>query len=188
MPQARKSPAGLPPTLTVEQLVYLLDLSGSRVSQLVTDQIVQRTATGRYSIGSVPSFIKYLRAHGSGPVALSQARRDLAVERAALARLERQEREGALIPTNQVREVYARSFGAVRSRVLQLPSKLAVRLAAAESAVQAQQIIRDECEELLSDAVHGVVEFRGSKGPSRRGRPSKAVVDVEAAEQVTAAE
>jgi hypothetical protein len=40
VPQARPSPAGLPTTLSLSQLVFLLGVSGSRISQLTTDGVV----------------------------------------------------------------------------------------------------------------------------------------------------
>jgi phage terminase Nu1 subunit (DNA packaging protein) len=184
-------PPPFPTDLARDEICQLLGVSVSRLAQLGAEGIVIPTAVrGRYSTASVTNYVEHLRQRNapSAPQALQQAKTAWTHEKIQIARIEKAARQGELVPVREVREAFMRAFGAVRARVLQLPSKLAVRLAAAETAVQAQEIIRDECVELLNDSVHGVVEFRGSKGPSRRGRPSKAVVDVEAAEEVTAAE
>jgi hypothetical protein len=93
------------------------------------EQVIERTGYGKYSIVSVPRFIRNLRGHGSGPAALSTAKSNLAIEKAALAKLDRQEREGSLVPIAEVAAVYARTFTAIKSRALALPSKIASRLA-----------------------------------------------------------
>jgi hypothetical protein len=157
----------------VEQLVFLLDVTTTRIAQLSTEQVIERTGYGKYSIVSVPSFIRNLRGHGSGPAALSAAKSTLAIEKAALAKLDRQEREGSLVPLEQVAVVYARTFAAIKSRALALPRKIASRLAACESAVQAQQIIKDEVLEFLKDAEQGEVRF----GKRRNGVDTEPAIE-----------
>jgi hypothetical protein len=191
---ARKISNGLPTTLSIAQLVYLLDVTANRISQLVTDQIIQRPSTGKYAISSVPHYIGFLRQSGSGPAALSTARVNLASEKAALAKLTRLEREGAMVPVIQVREVYARSFGAIKARALSMPAKIASKLAICETAAEAEQLIKKEVLEFLNDAESGQVRFNshnGSKhnGTRRRWRSSAAVaVDADAEEAAAAME
>jgi hypothetical protein len=168
VPRARPSPAGLPTTLSLPQLVYLLDVSGSRVSQLVVDGVIKRVRTGRYAIVSIPDFIRYLRGHGSGPAALSAAKSTLAIERAALAKLNRMERERLLVPAAEVARVYQRSFSTVQSRALSMSSKLASRLATCADAIQAKQLIDNEVREFLQDASQGEVAFEGGSSRTRR--------------------
>jgi hypothetical protein len=168
---ARKNPGGLPPTLNISELVYLLDISSNRVSQLTTDQVIQRANTGRYAIGSIPNFIRFLRQSGSGPAALSAARGNLAIEKAALAKLTRQEREGSLVPVDQVAAVYARTFSAIKNRALNMPAKIAAKLGMCANAAEAQQVVKDEVEEFLRDAEQGEVRFgKGSSHRRRNGR------------------
>jgi hypothetical protein len=165
---ARKIPGELPTTLTISELVYLLDITSNRISQLTTDQVIQRASPGKYSTSSVPNYIRFLRQSGSGPAALSQARGALAVEKAALAKLTRQEREGALVPVDQVASVYARTFAAIKSRALSMPAKLASKIGMCDSAGQAEALIKSEVEEFLRDAEQGQVWFGKSSSHRRR--------------------
>jgi hypothetical protein len=176
---ARKIPGRLPPTLNISELVYLLDISSNRVSQLTTDQVIQRTSTGKYATSSVPNYIRFLRQSGSGPAALSAARGNLAIEKAALAKLTRQEREGALVPVDQVASVYARTFGAVKTRALAMPAKIAAKLGMCANAAEAQQLVKDEVEEFLRDAEQGQVRFGNHKHKHHKHNGNAAHVEEE---------
>jgi hypothetical protein len=168
---ARKIPGGLPPTLNISELVYLLDITSNRISQLTTDQVIQRASTGKYSTSSVPNYIRFLRQSGSGPATISQARGNLAIEKAALARMKRMELEGSLVPVDQVAFVYGRTFSVIKNRALSMPAKIAAKLGMCQTAAEAQKIVRDEVEEFLRDAAQGKVRF-GGKYSSHRKRSS----------------
>ena len=80
--------------------------------------MIEKTARDTYSIASIRNFVRDARQRGAGPAAWNRARTELAVERVAVARLSRQEREGELIPVGVVVAMNTQIVSTVRTRLL----------------------------------------------------------------------
>jgi hypothetical protein len=86
---------------------------------------------------------------GRGSYAKEQAR--LTAEKAKLAEMERLEREGRLLPADEVAQTWAAILGVIRTRLLALPAKCAVRVGMARNAVEVQAILKVELREVLTE-------------------------------------
>jgi hypothetical protein len=145
-------PEGLPPTLTAAQLGWLLDLSPGRLTQLIPVGIVFRTERDTYDVRSIRNFVRWQRqSSAAGNQAWNDARTSLALERATIARLDREEREGELIPVKEVIAINTTIAARVRDLFLGVPARLAVRVAAAQNPAEAEQIMYAAVVEVLEE-------------------------------------
>ena len=144
-------PPGVPPEVSINALCWLLDLSAQRISVLEREGIVQKVARNSYSTLSVPAVVRAMRVRGEGPVAYTEARTRWLQERARGAQLVREEKEGKLVPVDQVAAGWAELALTMRSHMLSLPSRIAARVGMAKNAVEVQQILRREIEDALSE-------------------------------------
>jgi hypothetical protein len=96
---------------------------------------------------------------GHGSYATERAR--WVAEKARLAELERLEREGALVPADQVAETWNALAHLIRTRPLALPAKCAVRVGMARNAVEVQAILKVEVREVLTELSSTAVRREG---------------------------
>lgn len=100
---------------------------------------------------------------GDGTLAGARAARELWKSR--MARLEYEERIGALVRADQVRAEQFRMARTVRDKFLNLPRRLAGRLAAESKARVIQQLLEDEIETALAEVLNPT-----APKPTRRKR------------------
>jgi hypothetical protein len=151
MGKARSST--LPDSVSLDDLRFLLGgVSKQRVHQLEAEGILARTARGRYSIGSIPAFIKHQRSVGSGPKAWMAARTALAEEKLRGAQIERQVREGELLLRDVALDIISRAFRDVRDKVLALPARAAPRVHGLPTVAHRFQILDAAAREICESA------------------------------------
>lgn len=142
----------LPETVTLRELCWLLGgLTAGRISQLKAEGVVQRVARDRYTLASVGKFCTTMRERGQGSSELSEARLQWVKERTRGHELVRLEREGKLVPADQVETTWLSVLMFVRTKLLALPSKLAVRLGLCTDIVERQKVLREAIDEVLVD-------------------------------------
>ncbi|MCC6780930.1 MAG: hypothetical protein IT537_30525 [Hyphomicrobiales bacterium] len=162
-------PAEIPAELSLDALRWLLgDLSKQRISQLVDEGLVERLGQDRYSVGSVPAVLRAMRQAAAGPRDWQDARTELARERAAAAKMKREEIEGDLLPTKGVLAWTTSVARTVTTRLLMVPTKVAPRLVHEKNAGKIEAIIR----EAISEALEEIAKLEVV--PDRPARPRKA--------------
>jgi len=133
----------------------LLGLSARQIATLVEQKVLKHVARGTFDAAhAVQSYVAHrekILAERAGRGAFGMARADLYQERAQLARLQRLEREGELVPADEVERVWLAAAGIMRGKLLSIPAKVAARLAVVQSAAEAQAIVRDEIHEVLRE-------------------------------------
>src|SRR5262249_9076765 len=118
MPTNKGKPE-LPEFVSLRELSWLLGgITAGRVSQLESEGLVERVGRDRYTLSSVPNFIKAMRARAEGPSAYNAARTAWMQERARRAEMDRRVAEGKLAPTDQIQSVLTAILLPFRSRIL----------------------------------------------------------------------
>jgi phage terminase Nu1 subunit (DNA packaging protein) len=162
--------SALPSDVTGAELMRLLGVTRPRVTQLAADGIVIRTGRDRYELASITRYCAWLRKGNQGG-AWNEARTALALERAASARLDRQEREGQVVRIDEVRTCWTGIARVIRDRVLGLARKVAPRLVGLKSAAGVETILYRECCECLEELASmeiGVRKVANGKGQDER--------------------
>ena len=143
------APDGLAVALTSGQLRWLLGLSNSRLEQLMTAGVITRIDKGRYTVDSIPRYVAFLRKAQEGPRDWQAVRTALGKEKLAIAKLDRAEREGRSIPTDEVIAMNTSIATVVRTRMLAVGPKLAPRLVNLKTPAEAQALVSAQIEEGL---------------------------------------
>jgi phage terminase Nu1 subunit (DNA packaging protein) len=163
-----KSP--LPSVISTDDLRMLLgDITVTYLNDLAREGVVERNARGEYLLSSVPRYIKTMRKRGAGPAGWHAARTKLTEEKARMATLERKQREGELVETKAAKADNVEVMLNTRNRLLVVPRKCAVMVAAERQPQACERIIYEEIcsalEELvrLADLPRGV-HFEAPKG------------------------
>src|SRR5262249_7562341 len=123
----KAKPKSLPTVVSLGELSWLLDLSPSHITGLERDGVVKKTGRDQYELVSVPQYVSTMRQRGEGPASWNRARTTLAQERAMAARMARLERQGRLLPADEVRACWLAIATTVKTKMLALASKLAPR-------------------------------------------------------------
>lgn len=89
------------------------------------------------------------KAEKQGRVTITEANRRKALALAELREMERDERRGALLPAECVRDKWVTICASIRAGVLRLPDKLAPQVIAAGDLREAHALILAECEAIL---------------------------------------
>jgi hypothetical protein len=144
-------PDGLPAVLSLAQLMWLVGLTKARIGQLVSEGAIIKLGRDQYAIGSVPKFVAYQRARNIGPGQWNSARSELALERAATAKLHRLALERKLLPRERVIAMSCSIVGAARDRFLGLPTKVAHKVALESKAANCEKILYTEVCEILQE-------------------------------------
>jgi hypothetical protein len=151
-------PKTLPPDLALAELRWMLgDLTRARISQLEKAGIVTRTERGRYSLDSVPRFLKLIKDAGSGPKELQDAKLELLVEKVLMARLERERMEGKFGDLDALDEKWKQAVSmtvsVTRAHLLAVPSKYAPRLIMKQTPAEVFVILNQGIREALENLV-----------------------------------
>lgn len=147
-------------SISTENLAQLLEITPRRIQQLTAQGIIPKSAHGRYTLESaVKGYIRFLRdrklpgdaSPGDGTEAddFQKSRAKLYREKAEQEAMKRQKLAGELVPVDQIETVWRSVTMAVRSHLLAIPSKCAVRVGMCKNAVEAQALLRREVEEAL---------------------------------------
>lgn len=137
-----------------------------RVQQLVTDGVIDAIKQGkvyRYDLkATIRKYIAYLNEDVPSDMEQGLAERKLRAEaefretKVAQEKLKLAELEGTMHRSDDVREATEQLVYAIRSMLVAFPGRLAVDVAAARTAPEAEQLIRAEVNAILGE----LAEFR----------------------------
>lgn len=135
--------------------------SQRRVQQLVADGIIDSIKQGkvhRYDLAStVRKYIEYLREDAPGDMEQGLAERKLRAEaefretKVAQEKLKLAELEGTMHRSDDVLQATEQLVYSIRSMLVAFPGRLAVDVAAARTAPEAEQLIRNEVNMVLGE-------------------------------------
>ena len=145
-----------PATYPMATIAKLLDLTPSRIRQLVDEGVFPRHERGRYAlVPVVRGYIHYLRERAVnadvGPDELGKHRARKLKAEADQLEMRSGEMRGELIPVSEFHAMVTGAFARVRSKMLALPSKLAPIVVMEETAAKAESILRDAVCETLAE-------------------------------------
>lgn len=136
--------------ITQRQLAALLGISEGRVSQLVSDgSIPAGTPVG----AQVAAYCENLRAVAAGrtdapEIATERAR--LLAAQATREELRLAEEQGALVRADAVRDALANAYIMVRDNILNIPARVAAKLAAESDVAKVHTVLYDELHAALT--------------------------------------
>jgi hypothetical protein len=158
-------------------LIHLFGYSAiANLSRLSSIGVLpQSDGHGSYPlIETIKRYVLYMRQRPSARDVSAGDRNRHMSAKADIEELKAKVLSGELIPISEIGPVYERSFVMVKSRALSLPAKIAAKLGMCQNAVEAQELVRGEIEELLRDAEISPVDFKGRKAKLiGQGRPPK---------------
>jgi phage terminase Nu1 subunit (DNA packaging protein) len=175
----------LPQHVSSADLAVLFDVNARTIRKLETKQVLRRNAVGGFDlVDSIQGYIKHREAvvaaeHGLGD--FGRARASLYLEKARIARMQREELEGKLVNVDEIIAVQSTINMHVRNRVLLIADKLAPQWAASKNAASARDLIYRECWEALDEL------SRAEIVPMRRGRKKKGKSDADDTDDADAA-
>lgn len=110
----------------------------------------KREAKPRSVVDRAPESVPAARAQDEELPDYSQSRARSEFERANLLELERKQKEGLLLPADQVQKVWANSVTIARTKLLAIPTRLRQRIPhlSLEEIAIAEELIRESLEEL----------------------------------------
>ena len=142
----------------LSEIAAHLDLSVTRVSQLVTAGILPKAPRGKHDLDACrASYLKHIREVAAGRGA-AYGDLDLTAERARLSKAQADDRErknaiqdGEYLEVRTFHIMVTSSFAIVRARLLALPSKLAPHLVGIETPGKAHEIVKTEIYAALDE-------------------------------------
>lgn len=151
-----------------DKAAKLLNISIPQLYNLANSGHIPKSDNGVWDLAACAhGYIKYLQGRSG------DERRDLAMERTRLTRLQadRVELETAilraeLLPSDVVKSVWTGILGAVRARLLAIPSRLAVACFGAAS----QRDLEDGAMRLVEEALHELADFDSTLYRTARAR------------------
>jgi hypothetical protein len=166
-----KTKPALPETISLADIRWLLGgVTPTYINTLEREGVLEKIGRDQYTLASVPAYIRWMRKGHEGPQAWNRARTELARERAALAKLDRAEREGRVIDVDEVRACWVTIATTIRNRLLALASKLAPRLVGIRAATDAQAIVYGEIVEVLEELAAMKVKTAGTGKRKANGK------------------
>jgi hypothetical protein len=170
-----KAKSTLPETVSAAQLRELLGGIGiSHLNGLERSGVITKAGRDQYSLASVPSYIRWLRQNQAGPRDWQSARTALAEERAAILKLERLQKQGDLLPKNDVREMNCAIMHTTKTKLLGVAPSIAARLTGLGSPAQAQEIVGNAVTEALQELAGLAAVCDGSARRRRNGHAAEA--------------
>lgn len=159
-------------TISANDLAALAGVSTRWIAKLFRDGIIPAPKAGLYPAEeTIKALFKYFRAASEGVgESYSSERARLTKSKADIAELERSRLMGEVVPVGEMIAVNTTIVTGVRDRLLQVPTKLAARLAITTKAFDAEQIVRTGIDEALEDLSRLTVISARPVRPSR-GRP-----------------
>jgi hypothetical protein len=144
---------------SLDELIDCLGVTKQALTGLRQRGIIIRLRHNEYDLGlSCKNYVDMLRKRAEP--GLLDARASYAKEKAALVRMQRQEREGVLVHVDQVRDVWMRVVMMVRQRALALPSRCAV-LVAHHNVPECFEILTREIRSMLTDLSEAEIVVEG---------------------------
>jgi phage terminase Nu1 subunit (DNA packaging protein) len=175
VPRRRYTLSGMaiPRLVDTADLASALSVDERSIRRLVRQGVLARDEMGFDLADSVARYV----AHREGIVAAragssdyGKARASLYVERAAKMKLEREEREGALVRVSDVIAMMTSLVGVTKTRLLAIPTKCAPLLILKRIPAEVMAILTKEIREALEDLSNAeVVATKSGKLP-KRGR------------------
>jgi terminase small subunit / prophage DNA-packing protein len=144
----------LPKTVDTDDMAKLLGIDDRSVRRLVRKGVLTRGALGFDPCSNVVNYIAFTKASASaaaGRGELGAAQVVVYKERARAMRLKNESSEGALIPRSEVVATWSATFTLIRTRMLAIPSKLALRLSLARTPAECATLVDGEIREGLND-------------------------------------
>lgn len=140
-PRAARQKAAAQVQEVVEQKPVQRRVERKRV--MVVDQPPESVPAGRIGDDELPEY--------------NESRKRSEFERANLLELERKQKEGLLLPAEQVQKVWANSVAIVKTKLLAVPSRLRQRIPhlTLEEIAIAEELIRESLEELSEGEADG---------------------------------
>jgi hypothetical protein len=140
-PRAARQKAAAQVQEVVEQKPVQRRVERKRV--MVVDQPPESMPAGRIGDDELPEY--------------NESRKRSEFERANLLELERKQKEGLLLPAEQVQKVWANSVAIVKTKLLAVPSRLRQRIPhlTLEEIAIAEELIRESLEELSEGQADG---------------------------------
>ena len=152
--------------VTSAELARVLDITGTRIRQLVRDGVLKasKTPSGALRYELIPSIHKYVgflreAAEKKGKtddvkaieLETAKANNRLKQAKAKRAEMELAEIEGKMHRSEDVRDVMTDLVFAVRGAMLSIPGRVAMDCAATDNAAEVARIIRETVDEQLTD-------------------------------------
>jgi hypothetical protein len=114
----------------LSRLCEVLGLSARRVGQLIAEGVIPAPRNARYDLGGCcQGYIRFLKSVPKD-TSLADARKLLLQEKAAIAKLQRQQLDGSLVALGDVFKSLDIAYQAMKARLLGIPTKLVPRLTA----------------------------------------------------------
>ena len=142
----------------VATIATVLGISNARVQQLAADGVLPRAGVGLYDIPAcVQAFVRHklVKAKASDVTvhSLMAERSRLTKIKADAAEVEARKLAGELVPAADIETAWLAVAGAVRSRLLAIPSRTAPRIVALKTPAEAQALLRKEINAALTAIV-----------------------------------
>ena len=149
-------------TYPAKTISEILDLTERRVRQLVTDGILPKNSErGRYElIPTVRAYIHWLRdrslygeakAQKANVISLDEARRRKLTAEAELAELDLSKEQGKVVAIEETEHSWTEVLGAVRSKILSLPTTMAAQVAVETDQKLVKEILTNAVEQALTE-------------------------------------
>lgn len=144
-------------------IAKLFNVTTRRVQQLTTEGVIDAKKEGKvYKYDLLPTiqkYIKYLSDKANGREKKdtqtesdkSRAEADLKRAKADMAELQLKELQGKMHRSDDVEALTSDLVYTIRSMIIALPGRLAVDVAAVDTAAEASEIIRRECFAVLEE-------------------------------------
>ena len=144
--------------VTVNELAALFDCSTVKIHELARDGVVVRTERGQYLKDvSVQNYIKRLRASAAGRtnsegsgLCLPDESARLKAAQAEYYDIKNARSRGELVLVAEVEAACFKDYRATRDKLMQIPSKIAPRMAALKDASECFAILEREFEKALN--------------------------------------
>jgi hypothetical protein len=166
----------LPSVVDADDLSRVLGIDDRTVRRLTKKGVLQRGPTGYDLCDSVVAFVAHRESVASaaaGRGALGEAQTQVYQERAKTMRLTRERLEGSLVSRAETTSSWAAIFVLIRTRMMNIPAKTALRLASIKIPAEAKALLDAEIREALEDVAN--VEITTESKPGRRAGADKIV-------------
>lgn len=153
-------------TLTAQEFANLVNLDKRRVQQLAKEGVIEKEGRGRYPLGEITAYIRYLQElvqrrkidpelpEGALNPEQERARKDK--ELADKTELENRVRRGEVVEAAEIDAAWADIALAIRSKLLGMGAKLAPTLAGESKAAAVKQAIDTAVRQVLKElSEHG---------------------------------
>jgi hypothetical protein len=137
--------------LSLTDLCWLTGLSKQRIGQLEAAGVVERVGRDKYATISIPRYCKLTREAGQGPEELRNVKFEILTEKLAQARLDRQEREGSMLPADKMMTAICTIINVFKQALLAQPTRIAPQLLRLTNPADAERIVRMALIEVLEE-------------------------------------